>query len=173
MGLYVQGDRTSHDQKLNRFAAALHFVNAFASVTIEDLICYDGKESNLDIIAIRHLPVTPPDEYATLLDRNPSRYFELMMDGPQIRELWHFEVKSGTSAQSLERAREQLARGREHYYPSFDRIFSYIVCPQGVSLESRLLKPPFDTTRPTEDQVREAIVEDAFYVMQHDFRYAA
>ena len=173
MGLFVQGDRTSHDQKLNRFAAALHYVNAFASVSIEDPICYDGTESALDIIAIRHLPVIPPDEYASLLDRNPSRYFELMMNGRQIRELWHFEVKSGTSEQSAERAREQLARGREYYFGSFDRIFSYTVTPQGVSLESRLLKPPFDTMRPTEDQLREAIVEDAFYVMQHEFRHAA
>ena len=173
MGLFVQGDLTSHNQKLNRFAAALNLTNAFASVTVEDPIRYDNKDSVLDIIAMRQMPIEPNDSLKRLLERDPKGYFQAVLDQDYVNELWHFEVKSGTSGQSLDRAREQLARGREHYFSQFDRIFSYIVSPHGVDLEARLLKPPYDRVRPTEEMVREAIVADAFYAMQHSFRYAA
>lgn len=173
MGLQVQGDRTSHDEKVVRFAAGLYTTGGFVTVTTEDGIQQGGTDYALDIVAARHMPIVPPHTFQSLLERNPGRYFEMTVNGDHIKELHHFEVKSGTARRSLEDAHEQLARGVEHYFPHYDRIYSYVVTPNGPDLVSKLLKPPFDEIHHTEDDIRKALVEHAFYFMQHPFKNVA
>lgn len=167
---YVQGDRTSHDQMVERFAMALDSNPVFASVTPGDRIDVDGRRWELDLTAYSVTSATTPAEPESdrSARRDPWLTYRQGHSDQNISTIVLVEFKSGTGRGSRTTALEQLRRGREYFGADrrIHRVFSYLVTPGSWELADRLLKPPHDTLSPVEAKLYDAFIHAAFASMK-------